>query len=83
MVKEVDLLSYWMPVLRQLKEFQEIAKAEEPELKNLLEACDYALNNFFILTADERGIARFESMVGIFPDEPLPFSSSRRPSLRA
>ena len=53
MVKDVDLLSYWMPVLRQLKEFKEIAKAEEPEVKALLEACDSALSNFFIPTANE------------------------------
>lgn len=69
MVKEVNLLNYWMPVLRQLKEFKEIAKAEEPELRYLLEACDSTLNNFFISTADEQGISRFESMIGIFPDE--------------
>lgn len=69
MAKEVDLLSYWMPVLRQLKEFKEIAKAEEPELRYILEACDRTLNNFFISTADEYGISRFESMMGIFPDE--------------
>lgn len=69
MAKEVDLLSYWMPVLRQLKEFKEIAKTEEPELRYILEACDRTLNNFFISTADEYGISRFESMMGIFPDE--------------
>ena len=69
MAKDVNLLSYWMPVLRQLKEFKEIAKAEEPELKALLEACDNAINNFFIPTADEYGISRFEKMLGIFPDE--------------
>ena len=69
MVKEVDLLSYWMPILRQLKEFKEIEKAEKPELKYLLEACERAINNFFIPTADEQGISRFENMLGIFPDE--------------
>lgn len=69
MVKEVDLLSYWMPVLRQIKEFKEIAKAEEPEVRQLLEACDRTLSNFFITTADEYGISRFEKLLGIFPDE--------------
>jgi len=68
-VKEVDLLSYWMPVLRQLKEFKEIAKAEEPELRYLFEACDRAIRNFFIPTADEQGISLFEGMLGMFPDE--------------
>lgn len=69
MVKQVDLLSYWMPFLRSLKEFKEIAKAEEPEVIALLEAIDTALTNFFIPTADEYGISRYESMLGLFPSE--------------
>lgn len=68
MVKEIDLLSYWMPLLRNLKEFQEIAKAEEPELRLILEACERTLNNMFIDTADEYGISRYESVIGILPN---------------
>lgn len=68
-VKEVDLLSYWMPVLKQLKEFKEIAKAEEPELRYILKACDFIISNFFITTAGEYGISRYERILGIFPDE--------------
>lgn len=83
MVKEVDLLSYWMPVLRQLKEFKEIAKAEEPELRYLLEACDSAISNFFIPTANEQGISRFESMLGIFPDEGADLETRRLSVLTA
>lgn len=83
MVKEVDLLSYWMPVLRQLKEFKEIAKAEEPELRYLLEACDSALSNFFIPTADELGISRFEDMLGISPDEGADLETRRLSVLTA
>lgn len=67
MAKEVDLLSYWMPVLRELKEFKEISKAEEPEIKLLLEKVDRTLNNMFIETADEEGISHYESMLGITP----------------
>lgn len=69
MAKEVDLLSYWMPVIKQIKEFKEIAKAEEPELRYLLEAIDRTLNGMFIETADEYGIKRFEEMLGIIPEE--------------
>lgn len=68
MAKDVNLLSYWMPLLRGIKEFKEIAKAEEPELRYILAAIDRTLNNFFIDTADEYGISRFESMMGIYPD---------------
>lgn len=69
MSKDVDLLSYWMPFLRNLKEFKEIAKAEEPEIRMLLEAVDRTLNNMFINTADERGIARYEELLNITPEE--------------
>jgi hypothetical protein len=69
MSKDVDLLSYWMPFLRNLKEFKEIAKAEEPEIRMLLEAVDRTLNNMFIDTADERGIARYEELLNITPEE--------------
>lgn len=68
MAKDVILLNYWMPVLRKLKEFREIAKAEEPELRYILEAIDRTLNNMFINTADEQGIKHFESMLGIYPE---------------
>lgn len=69
MAKEVILLNYWMPLLRNLKEFKEIAKTEEPELRYILEAIDRTLANMFIETADEYGIERFESMMGIIPEE--------------
>lgn len=69
MAKEVDLLSYWMPILRNLKDFKEIAKAEEPEIRLLLDAIDHTLNNMFIDTADEYGIKRFEEIMGIYPEE--------------
>lgn len=55
-------------VLRQLKEFKEIAKAETPELKYILEQIERTLNNMFIETADEYGIKRFEDMMGIYPE---------------
>ena len=67
--KEVDLLSYWMPLLRKIKEFKEIAKTEEPELRYILEAIDRTLANMFIEIADEYGIKRFENMMGLYPEE--------------
>lgn len=67
-IKYVLLSDYWMPVLRNLREFKEIAKAEEPEFIYLLSACNRALENLFIETADEYGISRFEEMMGIYPE---------------
>lgn len=69
MAKEVHLLNYWMPLLRQLKEFKEIANTEEPELRYILSAIDRTLANMFIETADEYGIKRFEDMMRIVPNE--------------
>lgn len=66
--KEIDLLSYWMPLLRKLYEFKQIAIAEEPELRYILEAISRTLANMFIETADEYGIKRFEDMMGIYPE---------------
>ena len=83
MVKDVNLLSYWMPVLRQIKEFKEIANAEEPELRYLLEACDRAIKNFFILTADEQGISRFEDRLRLFPDKGVDLETRRLSVLTA
>ncbi len=77
MVKEVDILSYWMPILRNLKEFKEIAKVEEVELRNLLEAVDQTLANMFIETANEDGIKRFEKMLKIIPNEEDDISTRR------
>lgn len=67
MVKAVDLLSYWMPVLRNLKEFKEIAKAEKPEIEQLLGAIERTINNWYIETADADGLKRFEKILGILP----------------
>lgn len=67
MSKDVNLLSYWFPILRGLKEFKEIAKAEEPELKLLLDELERLFGNAFIETADEYGISRFEKIMGITP----------------
>ena len=77
MAKAVDLLSYWMPALRQIREFREVAKAEEPEIIALLEAAERTLANMFIETADEAGITRFERMMGITPDDSLSLEMRR------
>lgn len=67
MAKAVILSNYLPHTLRNLKEFQEIDKAETPELVALLEAVDKTLNNMYIETADEDGIARFEKILSIYP----------------
>lgn len=67
MSRKVVLSNYWLPLLRELHEFKEIAKAEEPELIALLEAVDKTRDNMFIQTADEDGVSRFEKILSIYP----------------
>lgn len=68
-MRKIDLLSYWMPILKQIPEFKELAKAEEPELHYILKALDNTLKNMYISTADEYGIAKFEKYLGLMPSE--------------
>lgn len=77
MAKEVDILSYWMPLLRNLKEFREIAKAEEPEIRQLLQAIEQVLSNMYIETANEAGIERFEKLLKIYPEKDTTLSQRR------
>ena len=65
MAREVDLLAYLLPILQEVKELQTIAGIENPTLEDVWELVESVLNNQFILTADERGIARHEKMLEI------------------
>lgn len=67
MIREVDLVSYLPPFMRDYKEPAAALKAEEPEFAKAWEAVDGVLRNHFISTADEYGIARREKILGICP----------------
>lgn len=58
---------YWIPELREIVEFKEIANTENVELENLWTRTDDVLNNQFILTTTKEGISRYEKMLGIVP----------------
>lgn len=64
---------YWPGVLQQVKEFQEIANAENPELEKVWKAVNDLVGDQFIETATERGIARREKMlkIALFADDDL------------
>jgi hypothetical protein len=68
MSKTVNTLAYWMPILRQIREFQEIAKTEDAELNILYAEIERVLNNMYIETSDEYGISRLEKIMKINPD---------------
>jgi len=61
--REVNILSYLPPVLQEIKELIEVANIENPVLESLWQEIENALNNQFILTANEQGAARYEQML--------------------
>lgn len=65
---EVELLQKLPRYHRNIYEFQQISKADTPELKLLLKHIDTILSNWFIDTADDYGISRLEKITGIIPD---------------
>lgn len=69
MIREVDLVSYLPPFMAKYREPAAALAAENPEFMLAWSAADEILNNRFISTADESGIARFEKMLKIYPDK--------------
>lgn len=60
-----SIIEHYPPVLQKIKEIQQIAKAEDLEFKKLGLSAAKVLQNMFLSTATEEGVARFESMLGI------------------
>lgn len=67
MIRDVDLVKYIPPFMQVYREPVEALKAEKNEFLMIWKATDKVLYNRFITTADEYGISRFESMLGIHP----------------
>jgi len=62
-----SIRDYWPEFLARVREFSILADAEDAELETLRQAIDNILNDQFIETATDRGIARRESILGIVP----------------
>ena len=60
-----SIIEHYPPVLQKIKEIQQIAKAEDLEFEKLGLSAAKVLQNMFLSTATEEGVARFESMLGI------------------
>lgn len=67
MTREVDLVSYLPPFMMEFKEIRAALEAENPEFALVWKAADQILQNAFIETADESGIAQFENSLKILP----------------
>lgn len=65
---KVELLKKLPVFHRKIYEYQQITKALTPELEALLIAIDYVLDNWYINTADEKGLSRLEKIAGITPE---------------
>lgn len=78
MIREVDLVDYYLPsFMQKYKEPVAALKAEEPEFHLIWDAADRILCNRFISTADEYGISRFEKILGIHPSSEDTIESRR------
>lgn len=61
------ILNHYPPVIKQIKEIQQIAKAEDIEFSKLHLSINEVLKNMFVFTANETGVQRFEKLLGITP----------------
>lgn len=61
------IINHYPLVIRQIKEMQQIAKAEDIEFEKLKTLTNEVISNMFVFTANETGIARFEKILGITP----------------
>lgn len=66
-VKTVDLLHYLPPFLQEYRELYRIMETENPEFQLVADEIGVIQDNEYIITCDETGISRFESLLGITP----------------
>lgn len=59
------IASYFPDILRGVREFEELAKAEDVEFDRSWQALDKLHGNLFVGTADTDGVTRFEQMLRI------------------
>jgi len=64
MTKIIDL---WPPIMQELREFQKIAEIEETFFEQLKQEIQNIVDDQFIQTATEKGIARRERMLNVSP----------------
>ncbi len=64
MTKIADL---WPPIMQELREFQKIAEIENVFFEKLWQEIENIVDDQFIQTATEKGIARREKMLKVVP----------------
>lgn len=63
----MEVQEYWPDIIKEVQEFKKIAAAENPELGLVWQAASDLLDDQFIQTATEKGIARREKLLEIIP----------------
>ena len=63
----MSIKDLWPPIMQELREFQKIAEIEDSLFEQLKQEIENIVNDQFIQTATEKGIARRERMLKISP----------------
>ncbi len=63
----MSIKDLWPPIIQELEEFQKIAEIEELYFEQLKQEIQNIVDDQFIQTATEKGIARRERMLKISP----------------
>lgn len=64
-MRDIDIKSYVPPFLLKYSELKQLYESENPEFKKLNIEADNLLDNQFIASTNEKGIARYEALLGI------------------
>ena len=64
-MRDIDIKSYVPPFLLKYSELKQLYESENPEFKKLNIEADNLLDNQFIGSTKEKGIARYEALLGI------------------
>nr|WP_308742111.1 putative phage tail protein [uncultured Anaerocolumna sp.] len=65
MIRKVNLIEYLPQIVQDYREIKEVMTTENPEFQLVEDESEILMNNQFVETANERGIKRFEDMLGI------------------
>ena len=63
----MSIKDLWPPIMQELREFQKIAEIEDSLFEQLKQEIEGIVNDQFISTATEKGVARRERMLKISP----------------
>ncbi len=67
MDREINVINYLPDFLKEFREFKALAEAENPELLCAWEAYEELLKNQFVNDAEEPGVKRWETILGLLP----------------